>query len=354
MRFALIQEGDFLPGESAATRYHEMVKEAVFAESVGFETYCLSEQHFLNETCTVSSPESFFPYVAALTERLRFRITSAVLLTFNHPIRVAERLSTLDILSNGRAELGTARANNPYTLAGFGVDPKETRAQWNESIDIILKALTQEKFSHEGKVWTVPERYLSPKVVQTPHPPIYVSATSQESHTAAGERGIGVMTGNVVMGWEHAEKCIKAYQDGLTRAKPADGSRLNSNNSFFVGIAHCAATRTQAVSEATNVAKGFLNLVKGLYDNLSKESPDYEYLAVKDSERWANDLPFVLDSAPYFMVGDPAYIIEKIERLEAMGVNEVMLRIDGMGHEMNMQSIEAFGAEVIPHFQARQ
>src|SRR5262249_31565393 len=153
MRFALIQEGDFPEGVDVPQRYREMAKEAVFAEQMGFKTYCLSEQHFLKETCTVSSPEVYLADIAARTTRLRLRTTSTVLLAFNHPIRVAERLTTLDVLSGGRAELGTARSNNLHTLEGFGVNPAESRAQWHESIDIIFKALTQDPFEHKGRFW---------------------------------------------------------------------------------------------------------------------------------------------------------------------------------------------------------
>ncbi|MEZ2126638.1 MULTISPECIES: LLM class flavin-dependent oxidoreductase [unclassified Sinorhizobium] len=352
MRFALIQEGDFPPDSDTSKRYGEMVKEAVFAEKMGFDTYCLSEQHFLKETCTVSAPEVFFPYVAAQTERLRFRTTSAVLLSFNHPIRVAERLTTLDVLSDGRAELGTARSNNLNTLEGFGVSPDVSRAQWAESIDIILRALTQDTFEYDGTFWKVPPRTLSPKAIQTPHPPVYVSATSFETHTNAGERGIGVMTGNSILGWEYAQKCIDAYRDGLTRAKPASGSYVNDQVSFFVAVAHCSDTMSKAINEAARVSKTFIDLVIWLYSRLGSSSPDYAYLsAIKTIEARKEDLEYVLNSAPYFMVGTPDYLIERFRRLEEMGVDEVMLRIDGMGHETNLQAIEAFGTKVIPHFQ---
>jgi alkanesulfonate monooxygenase SsuD/methylene tetrahydromethanopterin reductase-like flavin-dependent oxidoreductase (luciferase family) len=349
MRFALIQEGDFPEGIDIPRRYHEMTKEAIFAEKMGFDTYCLSEQHFLKETCTVSSPEVFLADVAARTDRIRLRITSAVLLSFNHPIRVAERLNTLDILSNGRAELGTARSNNLQTLEGFGVSPTESRAQWNESIDIILASLTRDPFEFKGKFWTVPPRTLSPVSVQKPHPPIFVSATSLETHRNAGERGLGVMTGNSILGWEYAEKCIAAYKEGLVNAKPAAGSILNNYVGFFVAVAHCAEHMEQARQEATRVTKTFVDFVIWLFSKLGESSPDYAYLSqIRKIEERKDDLEFVLDSAPYFMVGTPDYLVERLRRLEQMGVNEVLLRIDGMGHDVNMQALEMFGTKVIP------
>jgi alkanesulfonate monooxygenase SsuD/methylene tetrahydromethanopterin reductase-like flavin-dependent oxidoreductase (luciferase family) len=354
MRFALIQEGDFVEGEDIAQRYQEMLKEAVFAEKMGFTTYCLSEQHFLDKTCTVSSPEVFLADVAARTKQLRLRTTSTVLLSFNHPIRVAERLNTLDMLSEGRAELGTARSNNLQTLEGFGVSPTESRAQWNESIDIILAALTNKKFEFKGKFWTVPPRMLTPPSFQKPHAPIYVSATSLETHRNAGERGIGVMTGNSILGWDYAERCINEYRRALVNAKPVPGSIVNDYVGFFVATAHCADDMASSRKEAANVVKGFVDLVIWLYSKLGESSPDYAYLSqIREIEKRKDDLDFIVDSTPYFMVGTPDYLIERLRRLQRIGVTEVLLRIDGMGHEANLRAIEAFGTKVIPVLQEK-
>jgi alkanesulfonate monooxygenase SsuD/methylene tetrahydromethanopterin reductase-like flavin-dependent oxidoreductase (luciferase family) len=355
MRFALIQEGDFPEGVQVPQRYREMVEEARFAEQMGFDTYCLSEQHFLKDTCTVSSPEVFLALVATRTERIRLRTTSAVLLAFNHPVRIAERLTTLDVLSNGRAELGTARSNNLHTLEGFGVSPAETRAQWTESFDVILAALTRDPFEHRGRFWNIPPRTLTPRAIQTPHPPIFVSATSQETHRNAGERGIGVMTGNSILGWEYAERCIGAYREGLAHAAPAGGSYVNDQTGLFVAVAHCAERMEQARREAARVTASFVNLVIWLYSRLGASSPDYEYLSqIRRIEERKDDLDFVVDSAPYFMVGTPDYLVERLHRLEAMGVTEALLRIDGMGHDVNMRSIEAFGTRVMPRLRAAE
>jgi alkanesulfonate monooxygenase SsuD/methylene tetrahydromethanopterin reductase-like flavin-dependent oxidoreductase (luciferase family) len=353
MRFALIQEGDFPTGVDVPRRYQEMIKEAVFAEKMGFETYCLSEQHFLKETCTVSAPEVYLADIAARTTRLRLRTTSAVLLAFNHPIRVAERLTTLDVLSNGRAELGTARSNNLHKLEGFGIDPAESRAQWNESLDIILKAMTRDPFEHQGRFWTVPPRSLTPQAIQRPHPPILVSATSSETHRNAGERGIGVMTGNSILGWDYAERCINSYKEGHANVKPAEGSYVNNHIGFFVAVAHCSDRMERAYREAARVTGTFVDLVIWLYSRLGASSPDYAYLGqIRKIEERRDDLEYLVESAPYFMVGTPDYLVERLRRLQRMGVQEVLLRIDGMGHDVNMQSIEAFGTTVIPRLQS--
>ena len=223
------------------------------------------------------------------------------------------------------------------------------------SIDVILKALTSDPFEHKGKFWTIPPRTLTPKPIQRPHPPIFVSATSSETHHNAGERGIGVMTGNSILGWEYAERCIESYKAGNAKVKPAEGSYVNNHVGFFVAVAHCTDRMEQAVREAARVTRGFVDLVIWLYSKLGASSPDYAYLSqIKKIEERKNDLEYIVDLAPYFMVGTPDYLIERLRRLERMGVHEVLLRIDGMGHEINMQAIEAFGQKIIPQFQARR
>src|SRR5215467_10249360 len=105
----------------------------------------------------------------------------------------------------------------------------------------------------------------------------------------------------------------------------------------------------QAHREAARVTGTFVDLVIWLYSRLGATSPDYTYLSqIKKIEERRDDLEYVIESAPYFMVGTPDYLLERLRRLQRMGVNEVLLRIDGMGHEINMQSIEAFGTKIIP------
>jgi alkanesulfonate monooxygenase SsuD/methylene tetrahydromethanopterin reductase-like flavin-dependent oxidoreductase (luciferase family) len=366
MNFALLQEAHFPAGVSLEQRYREMVEEAVLAEECGFHVYALSEQHFGYSPnwppervgpvsrATVSAPEVFLTYVAARTSRIRLRTTSTVLLRFNHPVRVAERLNTLDVLSGGRAELGTARSNNVATMEAFGVDPTETRAQWTESLELIVKALARDPFSHEGQFWTMGERTLTPASVQEPYPPIYVSASGPETHGIAGEVGIGAMTGASVLGWPHVEKCVEAYRTAIAAPSRPVGPQVTNSLGFTVLIAHCADSIAEAEAEVGEFAHDFLERMLGpggIYEKLVQASPDYAYLdQMKEIQDRRHDLEFVLDHAPYAALGPPDVLIERFRRVEALGYNEILLRIDGMTHDAVCRSIEAIGRYVIPAF----
>ena len=348
MRFGLIQEAD-APDLDFGRRYAEMVDEAVFAEEMGFDFYALSEQHFNQTVATVSAPEVVLPFVAARTSRINLRWTSVVLLAFNHPIRVAERLTTLDVISKGRAQLGTARSNNLRTLQAFGIDPSETRRQWEESLDVIRTVLTEDPFEFHGEIWDIPPTHLEPLPYQQPHPPIFVSATSLETHANAGRKGIGVMTGNSLPGgWAYMEEAVTTYRRALAEHEPVKGAVTDSATALAV-MAHCAETDEQARAESEEAALRFVHEIIGWYQNISKASPDYAYLSkIEEVVDRKDDLDFMIERAPYLTIGSPEFFVERGRKLEAMGYDEFIVRIDGMTHEQHMKAIELIGRHVIP------
>ncbi len=223
MRFVMGSEAEAAGGGYTPERYHEMLEQAVYAEEMGFSAFLTSEQHFNPKISMTSAPEVLLGYLAAKTSTMRLRVASFPLLTFNHPLKVAEKAATLDVVSNGRIEIGTARSNNPRTLKAFEIDPNQTRAMWFESMDVLRRVLTDGEVEHHGQFWTIsPPVVLRPLPVQKPHPPIYVSATSIETHRNAGKLGIGVMTGNSLSGgWPYVEERWRTITADWRRPTPA-------------------------------------------------------------------------------------------------------------------------------------
>jgi alkanesulfonate monooxygenase SsuD/methylene tetrahydromethanopterin reductase-like flavin-dependent oxidoreductase (luciferase family) len=347
VRFGIIQE----PFRATPERYADMLEEAELADELGFDSYGVSELHFLGRG--VSAPEVMLGAVAARTKRMKVRFLSIVLAAYNHPIRVAEAIATLDSLTGGRAEAATARSQHLMTLEGFGIDPAQTRAQWAESLEIIIKALTQESFEHEGTFWSIPSRSLTPRPLQTPHPPLMASATSLETHRLAGEKGMGVISGNsLVGGWAYLEAAIALYNESL-----ANGSPITTvNNGFAVAalVAHCAPTDEQARAEAGPRIQAFLDQTIKRRSAIAPTSADYAYQieGFDEIERRRDDLDHLIDRAPYFTVGSPEFIVERCRRLESMGVSEIVLEIEGLDHEQHMRSIELIGKHVIPQLRS--
>ncbi|MEA2333302.1 MAG: hypothetical protein QOH58_3440 [Thermoleophilaceae bacterium] len=348
MKLGLILDGALAPGVTSEQRLGQAVDEALLAEEMGFDFYGLAEVHF-SKVLTQSAPEVLLGLIAGQTSRIRLRTVSTPLLAFNHPIRVAERVATLDLVSHGRMQLGTARSNQVHTIEAFGIPVDETRKQYWDSLEVIIKALSQETFEHDGPVWKIPERSLFPKPLQQPHPPVFASATSVETHKLAGEHGIGVMSGNSLPGgWDFVQGCLDLYRASWTDAAER-GRATNSTFSSLALRAYCAETTEQALADASHTAFEMVDLVMSWYSKLAQQSSDYAYMsAFEGLAEHQRDLPFLVERAPYLTIGDPDFFVERIERLESMGVDEFILSIDGLTHEQHMRSIELIGHEVIP------
>lgn len=350
MRIGLLQEGETMPGVSVAQRYEEMIAEVVKADELGFYSWGTSEQHFSPPRFTVSAPEVLYAAIARETKNIRLRIMCAVLLKWNHPILVAERLATLDIVSKGRAEIATARSNNLTTLEAFGVSPAETRAQWEDSIEVLVKAMSQPTVEHDGPVWKIPPRQIVPQPLQKPHPALWVSASSVETHRVAGQRGIGVLTFENYFGFDYLQSCIDAYREGLKEGTSMAPGRTESAG-LYVATAYCAETREEARRIARDVALGYFRFILDLYVPLGKRQ-SYQYLDEKMTRLLENDgnLDFLVNETPSVMIGTPDDFVKRLKELEERGIDEVLLRVDGVPHADIMRSFELIGREVIPHF----
>jgi len=162
---------------------------------------------------------------------------------YNHPVRVAERAAVLDIVSDGRMDLGTGRSTTLTEMDGFEVDPEQTKAQWQEAIRMIPKMWTEDPFSHQGEFFNIPPRSVIPKPVQKPHPPLWVACSQPDSFAAAGEMGLGVLCFNLG-GYEQLNERVAAYRAAVKNANPV-GSFVNDQIAALV-IVHCGEDDEEA------------------------------------------------------------------------------------------------------------
>jgi alkanesulfonate monooxygenase SsuD/methylene tetrahydromethanopterin reductase-like flavin-dependent oxidoreductase (luciferase family) len=347
MRVGLLQEGD-LTGTTVVDRYHQLIDEVALADSLGFSTWGTSEQHFTPPSFSVAAPEVLYSAIAMRTKNIKLRTMASVMLKWNHPILVAERLATLDIVSRGRAEVCTARSNNLTSLRAFGVDPAETRDQWEDGMDVLMKAMVDEKLEHDGPIWKIPPVEVVPKPFTKPHPAVSVAASSVESHGNAGTRGIGAITFDNYFGFDYLQECLDAYRTAFDAADLSNVAAPNDYRGVYVATAYCAADRDEARRIAHDIAMDYFKFILDLYIPLSQK-PGYTYLDTLDKLiEHQDDLNWLCEYTPSVMIGTPEDFIERIHRLEAMGVDEVLLRIDGFGHENIKRSLELIGREVIP------
>lgn len=348
MRVVLFHEAICPPGTSWDQRLGEVADEAVFAEEQGFYGYAQSEQHFASGKAIVSAPEIGLAYVAGRTKRIKLRISSVNFLPFNHPIRVVEQAAMMDMVSGGRFELGGARSNNPYTLSAFGVDPSKTRIYRDEFLQIIGKAFTQEWLEHKSEFYDIPRRRISPWVHTRRPPQVHISTTSFESHEQAAASGCGAMSGLSLLGWDYVENCLAAYERGVAQAKPVVGSITSRFALFSVGVC-CHEDRMRARELTRENTIDFIKVIINWMSKLGETAEGYAYMnRINEVRENVENLDFLIDSSPYIMAGDPDDLIAKARRLYEMGVDDLIWRIDGMGHENNKASIEMIGKHVIP------
>ena len=141
--------------------YKETLAQCELADQVGFNNLWFVEHHFLTGFSGSPSQDALFGALSRITKQIRIGY-GVCILPYHHPVRVAERVALLDQLTDGRIELGTGRSN-AYEQTGLGIDPRDTRSLWEESITMLPKIWTSDEFEWKGQHWTVPKRRVLPK-----------------------------------------------------------------------------------------------------------------------------------------------------------------------------------------------
>src|SRR6266581_6219372 len=171
MRFGLFYEHQ-MPRPWAEGDEERLLADALeqieLADRVGFHSAWEVEHHFLEEYSHSSAPEVFLAASSQRTRRIRLGHGIVQLpLGFNHPVRVAERIGMLDLVSGGRVEFGTGESSSQMELGGYGVDRELKRDQWEEALDAITRMFVEEPFAgYDGRFVKMPQRNVVPKPVQ--------------------------------------------------------------------------------------------------------------------------------------------------------------------------------------------
>jgi alkanesulfonate monooxygenase SsuD/methylene tetrahydromethanopterin reductase-like flavin-dependent oxidoreductase (luciferase family) len=340
--------------------FHEVLEQVPFAEKNGFTYFWTVEHHYQPGFAHSSAPEVLYGAISQLTTTMR--IGHAVVLLpypYNHPVRIAERVATLDIISRGRVELGMGRSATVQELGGFGIPPEETRARFDEALKIMLTIWQSENgtFSHKGRYFDIPERTVVPMPHQRPHPRLWMPSTDA---TIPGRLGIGYLGLVVATPPDEVAKKIDEYDQAAKQATPIS-SIVNNKKAVFY-MAHCAETNAIAKAEAERSFTSYVaiagqnaarlkNATQGIAD-----APTRPGIAVDPAAKSVDTSMFTMDwmiENRTAICGDPDACIRQIEDILAVvKVDQLMLmkQFWAMSHEQTMKSIEMFGKHVIPHF----
>src|SRR5437870_11394522 len=176
MRFGTFYFFQAAPGLTHGEVVHRELEQMEWTEELGFDQIWLTEHHFIDYGLAVD-PGSLAATAAALTRRVRIGLAAAIL-PFHHPLRLAEQMALIDIISKGRLDVGVGRGNRPAEFKGYHVPQQENRERFDEAVDIMLRAWTEDRFSYDGQFFTIKDARVIPKPVQRPHPMIYRCAAA--------------------------------------------------------------------------------------------------------------------------------------------------------------------------------
>lgn len=349
MKFTLFTECRTSHGSTHYQRWWDAVREAEYAEEMGFDTWGSSEHHFYTDLATVSTPEVLYAAVAMRTHTMRIRPMS-FLTSFHHPIVIAEKLASLDIVTKGRMELCTARGNTLLQLDAFGISLDESKGRQEEALQVIVKALSQDSFNHDGHYWKIPERSLVPKALQYPHLPMYKITKSFDSAAEAGRDGLGMVSSCGFLGYEFFQTIIDGYRAGQKEPKHVV-RRPTSRVGLTLLASACEKTTEKAIETSGDAAIHFASRVTGDFGSLAQRSDQYQWAkALSDAHKYSHDIDYLNNHTTAVLCGDPDMWIERLKRYQAMGVEEVVIGLDGIPHEDIMRNIGMIGRHVIPHF----
>ena len=392
MKFSLLFEiqgpKDAHGGYDENRLYKDTMEQCILADQVGWDGIWFTEHHFLTGFCNSPSPEVIFGALTQATKRVRIGFGVSIL-PYHHPIRVAERVAMVDQLSDGRVEFGTGRSN-AYEQMGMGVDPRDTRDMWTESLTMIPKIWASEEFSWEGRFWQVPPRRVLPKPVQKPHPPIWLACAQPESYRLAAQHGIGVL-GNNPYAPGILKQHVQEYRDAIANCTPI-GDFVNnqwSNNVF----AYCGTDNRSSrdlcadsmkvffgpdkpyIAGRINAYEELLEAWGGVPDDLQNDFSRWIRQSDGDIQSKAEDAGLHLDTGPsaarhamqsmdadtlcdrgVIIAGDPQSCIDGIRKYQEIGIDQLMviMQTESIPHDKMMSSIELFGKEVFPVVRAEE
>lgn len=353
MEFGIFSQMHVPPWDDEHSRFLRELEVAEAVEAAGFKYDWAPEHHFLQHYSHQPAPEVFLSWVAARTKRIHVgtaitNITAPV----NHPVRVAERIATMDHLSEGRVEFGTGRGSSSTEWAGFCIpSAAETKPMWRESLEQIPKMWQDGVYQYEGKYFRVPPRNVLPKPFTKPHPPLWLACSSPQTFTEAGELGLGALCFTFGTPAEIAH-LVRAYKEAIQRCTNPIGGYINNNIAVTTNM-FCLPDGDEArylyanakVERFTEYFFYWLDSIprpKGL----PKEGP-IGPLPPTTPEQLKAGL-----AAGGRQVGAPEEIIPVIQMYEDIGVDQLIyapltLTLD---QKHVLRSIETFGKYVLPKF----
>jgi alkanesulfonate monooxygenase SsuD/methylene tetrahydromethanopterin reductase-like flavin-dependent oxidoreductase (luciferase family) len=352
--------GDHPWGQRTAERqaYQDNIKQIVLADQLGFEAVWLVEHHFRENRSHMPCNDVVLGALSQITENIKLGFGVALMPhEFIHPARVAEKVATVDLLSQGRAIWGMGRST-PMEQIAFGVDIPASKEKMKAAARTVVGMWEAEYYEEDSEYLKFPKRMVTPKPYQYPHPPAWMAASTESSATMAGENGCGLLCFSIMQPLEKLASIVKTYREAQKTAVPLTG--VHTNKVGVYTLVHCAESRD---SFATNrVWESMWWWYKGLAEfhlkwemaHLSDEQKAQAFPLLEAKVAKDFDIEH-FDREDMIIAGTPDECLEKLLRWEEIGVDQLLcyLNFGYLPHEAVMKSIELLGTRVLPELQKR-
>ena len=291
-----------------------------------------------------SKPELVLAALARRTTRLRLGL-GVIPLPYHHPLHVAERIATLDLLCGGRLEVGVGRGFSPAEYAAFGVDIAQSRSLVDESLAILRAAANGTPVRHAGRHFRLDEVTVVPRPLQHPYPPLWTAAVSPDTFDWAAREGLGVLAGPFKP-WFMVAADIRRYRAAWQHP---DSMRIG----MTIGLLCLRDGQRARRLAAPALRWSYGELLRVTAPVLETLLPSYEQLRhlgrFRRLLRLGARLP-VLELAGLAVVGTPEHCLERMRRYRDAGVSHLLCSIGGgaLPSEIVRESLECLAADVLP------
>ncbi len=355
MEFGIFLQG-YLPGQRAHdpdAEHAAMVREMELvrvADRAGWKYAWLTEHHGLTEYSHMAANEVHAGYLAACTERIHigsgiFNISPRA----NHPVKVAEKVATLDHLTNRRFEFGTGRGAGSHEVATFNIHDKEsTRAEYDEVIRELLRMWEQKDYTFAGEHFAmeVPHNVL-PKPFAPGHPPFWLAVGSPPTWRKAGELGQGAL-GFTFSSIFDLEPRIADYKEGIAACTDPVGQFVN-DNAMVTSSINCFADRDRARAQSTKFDANYLVTMVGLYHD-TMPRPGVPTWPAKPPVATLDHVDELI-AGGFLLCGNPEEICEQLQTYVRIGVDQICVGVPmNQSYDEAAEMLELVGREVIPEF----
>ncbi|NQW22541.1 MAG: LLM class flavin-dependent oxidoreductase [SAR202 cluster bacterium] len=357
MHYGLIMECDYRYGHSEQEAFDEAFAMADAAENGGLDGVWLAERHFAAPRApldamgagipsVVSAPLIISTAIVARTERLRVGVAVNVL-PLSHPIKMAEEVATLDQISKGRVDFGVGRSGFMRAYEGYDIPYAESRERFQENLEIILAAWTNERFSYEGENYKLNDVCVVPKPYQKPHPPLRMAATTKETFPQVGKLGYPIFVGLRGLDRPDLVKLLDDYREAWKTAGHA------GNGDVYLRIpVYVAASQDEAYADAE---ESTMRSYRRMAQNFANSASAAGAVASEDRAARGQALAAVTyqdlirDRLAY---GSPEGVASQLKSItEELGLSGIVAETNVGGlipRQKVVQSIDLFCKEVVP------